>query len=362
MMLKHARTGRVGRRAVALVGFLAVCSLAASCRQSESPGSTPGSSGIAEPPMNASSPSSEDSPRAGPSDAAAVGGAALATARVAALLPVLETAWGIPGSSDGQLMLPFGVDADVEGNVYVSDSTGAQKFSATGEFLLRFGRGELKTALGGIAVAEDGRVYVSGFDEQVHVFAPSGTKLASIGEPGTGPGQLSKPVDVAIGPAADLHVADASNARVEVFTLDGQHLRTIGEPGEERGQFRMPRAVEVDAEGRVYVGQGDDFLIQVFSPDGVYLQTFGDTRSNETIWRVGGIAADSEGGIYATQAMANRIHAHTPLPDLGLSWEMGSLGSGPDQFSTPLGVAHRNGKLYVADQQNNRIKVYRLGP
>lgn len=286
--------------------------------------------------------------------------AALATARIQSLLPDLETAWGTPGSDDGQLMLPFGVAVDTEGNVYVSDSTGAQKFTADGQFVVRFGVDDLLTALGGIAVDETGLVYVTGFGPAIHVFAPDGSRAATIGQPGGGAGQLAKPVDVAVDARGDLFVADAQNGRVEKFARDGTHLLTIGEPGEGRGQFRTPRAVAVDDSGNIYVGQGDDYLIQRFAPDGSYLDTFGDAHADENVWRVGGLAVDERGNVYATQAMASHVQSYRPAPDTGLAWELGGLGASPGKFATPLGLAYRDGRLYVVDQQNNRIQVFRL--
>jgi outer membrane protein assembly factor BamB len=287
-------------------------------------------------------------------------GAATATARIAALLPTLETVWGTSGSRDGELMLPFGVAVDDNGQVYVSDSTGAQKFTADGQFVLRFGPGELKTALGGIAVSHDGRVYVSGFDQLVHVYASDGTPLGALGEAGTEPGQLAKPVDVAVDGAGKIYVADAGNARVEVYAPGGEHLLTVGSPGEGKGQFRMPRAVEVGSDGTIYVGQGDDFLVQRFGPDGTYLDTFGDAHAGEVVWRTGGIAVDPDGNAYVTQAMAHHIQRYEADAGYSLAWETGELGFDREQLSTPLGIEYQDGRLYVVDQQNSRIKVYRV--
>jgi hypothetical protein len=147
---------------------------------------------------------------------------------------------------------------------------------------------------------------------------------------------------------------------VEVYSPGGEHLLTVGSPGEGNGQFRTPRAVAVGADGVIFVGQGDDFLIQRFGPDGTYLDTFGDTHAGEVVWRTGGVAVDPSGDAYVTQAMAHSVQAYAADSGYSQAWEMGELGTGADEFSTPLGIKYRNGLLYVADQQNSRIKVYRI--
>ena len=51
------------------------------------------------------------------------------------------TAWGVPGSAEGQFRAPKGLATDAEGNVYVADSQNhrIQVFDATGTFLRQFG-------------------------------------------------------------------------------------------------------------------------------------------------------------------------------------------------------------------------------
>lgn len=285
--------------------------------------------------------------------------AAAATALVEAVLPTYVRSFGVPGSGKGELMLPFDVALDSTGDIFVSDSTGVQKFDAEGSFITQVGEGEVLTALGGIAIGPDDTLYVTGFEAQVLTYGPDGESRGPIGEPGSAPGQLARPVDVAVDAAGNIYVADAQNARVEKFDPAGRHLATIGEPGTGRGQFRTPRAVAIDADGNVIVGEGDNFLLQRFTPDGEYLDTFGMSHADENIWRIGGIAIGDDGVVYVTQAMENRLQAFDPTDDYALAWEFGSLGAGNEQFSTPMGMDFAGGLLYVADQMNNRVVVYR---
>ncbi|MCB9177718.1 MAG: NHL repeat-containing protein [Caldilineae bacterium] len=285
-----------------------------------------------------------------------------ATAEAAAGLPEVIDSWGVPGSEPGQMMLPFGLAGDGQGNLYVSDSTGVSRYSTGGDFQLRIGAGELPVAEG-IAVGPDGLLYVTGYSAQVQVYDPDGRLVREIGEAGEGLGKLRKPTDLAFDPAGNLLVADAGNRYIARLSRDGGYLGAIGEPGTMRGQFTAPRTLDVDAEGRVYVGMGDDFLLQRFSADGQYLDSFGQGTLDETLYRTAGVAVDSERGIaYVSQSVAHAIQAfdlqQTPIR---LLWQMGGLpGANEGEFNGPTGLYFEAGRLYVADTRNNRVQVLDL--
>ena len=80
---------------------------------------------------------------------------------------VFVSKWGTQGSGDGQFVLPEGVAAVSDGNVYVADTENhrIQKFTSEGLFVSRWGKdgsgdGEFDFPVG-VAVAPDGNVYVA---------------------------------------------------------------------------------------------------------------------------------------------------------------------------------------------------------
>lgn len=282
-----------------------------------------------------------------------------ATAEAQARLPQVIDSWGLPGSEPGQMMLPFGLAGDGQGNLYVSDSTGVSLYSETGRFQRRIGEGQLPVAEG-MAVGPDGMLYVTGYSAQVLVYGPDGQLLRELGEAGEGPGMLRKPTDLAFDSDGNLLVADAGNRYIAKLTPDGRYLAAIGEPGTQSGQFTAPRTLDLDAEGILYVGMGDDFLLQRFTPDGRYLDSFGQGTLDETLYRTAGVAVDSERGIaYVSQSVAHAIQAfdlnQTPIR---LLWQMGGRpGANEGEFNGPTGLYFEAGRLFVADTRNNRVQV-----
>lgn len=332
--------------------FVAVTTLAVltACQASPASDETPAASTEGAPAATAT-----------PAPATLAPAAVAATAAAAELLPAFVQVIGRPGIEPGQLQLPFDVAVDGQGTVYVSDSKGLQAFEADGTFRGLIGSPEVKVAQG-IAAADDGTLYVTGFGRQVLVFGPDGTPRASLGEEGLGPGQLVNPVDVAVDRDGNLYVADAANARIEKLAPDGRHLLTIGEPGRQNGQFTSPRSVAVDNQGRIYVGQGDDFLIQRFAPDGSYLDAFGQSYADESMWSLPGLAVDENGNAYASQTIRHVVQSFDASGDERptFRWELGDVGFEEGEFRSPYGLAVHKGLLYVADRDNGRIQVYRL--
>src|SRR5262249_24037227 len=133
----------------------------------------------------------------------------------------------------------------------------------------------------------------------------------SFGEPGSGPGQLSRPVGIAVDESTgDVYVADRNNHRIEQFDSSGNFVRTWGKEvnqstggdicpvnpadicqagvaGDAAGQFEDPEGIGVDNSngpdaGSVYVQDSGNIRIQRFTPDGQFVLMWGKAVDQQT--------------------------------------------------------------------------------
>jgi DNA-binding beta-propeller fold protein YncE len=142
--------------------------------------------------------------------------------------------WGMPGTELGDLDHPNGIAVADDGTVYVSDSNHARvtAFGTDGKVKWTFGTIPTGTASQdtspplqlprGITLTPDGRIIVAdAFGFQLVSISKNGKLNGRYGERGTDPGQFNFPNDVdATGDR--LVVADKENGRVQVLQLAGQ--------------------------------------------------------------------------------------------------------------------------------------------
>ncbi len=133
----------------------------------------------------------------------------------------------------GRLHYPTDL-AWVEGSLVVADAYNhrIQVFTAAGEpvarwggpfgFGLRGGRPGWFRVATGVATDENGRVYVTDFENhRIQAFSPEGKFLTAFGSQGTDPGQFDRPTDLDFGPDGRIYVVDFGNDRIQVFAPIG---------------------------------------------------------------------------------------------------------------------------------------------
>ena len=185
----------------------------------------------------------------------------------------------LPPPEGVEVWSPSALAFDDIGNLYVTerfeslseDRHRVLVFSPEGELLRQFG--EKGTALGklsypgGIAVDEQGRVYVNNMNGGVDVFTSEGQYVTRLGAT-----QGEQGIGVARGLALDqegrLYVVDFTSQRVAVYDTrnDGfPLLYSFGSFGMEGGEFRFPASVAVDGSGRIYVADRENYRVQIWS-------------------------------------------------------------------------------------------------
>jgi DNA-binding beta-propeller fold protein YncE len=129
-----------------------------------------------------------------------------------------------------------------------------------------------------VTCAPDGTILVAarGDSGHVYVFAPSYARAGEWGEPGTGPGHLSRITGLAVSPNGDIVVVcQGTQHAVQVFNRQGSFLRGFGAHEIGPGNFSFPSCTVVTRDGRIWAGDAIRQTIQVFDPSGEFLGAVG---------------------------------------------------------------------------------------
>src|SRR5262249_54285339 len=116
-----------------------------------------------------------------------------------------------------------------------------------------------------MTLGPDGNLYLAdACNHRIQVFTTDGVFVRSWGQPGTGPGQLAYPYDLAFapGPTPVLYVVEYGNHRVQKFNMKGESLGLWGGPGREPGRLSSPWALAIDSRGRVHVVDSENDRVQ----------------------------------------------------------------------------------------------------
>lgn len=191
---------------------------------------------------------------------------------------------------------PFGIAADANGNVYVSDATAntIRKISSAGVVSTLAG-------LGGTAGSADG----------------AGTSA-----------RFTVPYAVAVDTAGTVFVVDHGNHTIRKVTADGvvtTMAGTAGSAGSTDGsgaaaRFRYPSGVAVDRAGNVFVADTDNHLIRQITPSGEVTTVGGSGNPGSTagvgtaarFFNPKGVAADAAGRIYVADRSNHTVRVGMP--------------------------------------------------
>jgi DNA-binding beta-propeller fold protein YncE len=269
---------------------------------------------------------------------------------------------------------PSFMDVGPDGNLYVVNALKDEVIvlDPDGAIVRRWGQGgstdgafnflrdpsDWYSAIGGVAVAPDGTVYVADtVNHRVQKFSSTGEFLMSWGSYGEGDGQFLDPIDVAVGPDGTVNVVDDVRSVVQRFSPDGKYLRTIGRPGSGDGEMANTGAVHVSSDGTLYNADWDNHRIQAFDAAGNFLWTMGSEGSGPGEFRHPvDVAVDRDGRIYAVDGV--RLQAFSPAREVLGDWHAPFASDGRDQLLSV--VAAPDGSIYAGNTYGDRIFKLRL--
>lgn len=310
-----------------------------------------------------------------------------------------------PGDSNGQFNYPQGIAVDASGIVYVADQNNSRIQKLMGDRWTSWGTssspigGQFGIGFAPLALASNGDIYVAEqTNNRIEVFSADGTLKRSWGTTGVGIGQFSAAFGIALDQQGHVFTTDAGANHVQKCGLDGSNCIIWGAPGSAPGQFNtpwgiavtndvvyvvdsnnnrvqkfttqgalvtdwnvtttfaQPQGIALDANGDVYVTDtGNNLVKKVRGSDGTLLATWGADPGGVRFATPEGITVDAGGNVYVTQN--HQIQKFDSTGNLLALW--GQYGAGPGQLSGPHTLAVRDGLVYVEDNGNRRIQMFR---
>ena len=314
------------------------------------------------------------------------------------------SSFGVVGSENGNFSYPRGVDVDSNGNIYVADTSNArvQKFNSSFTYLTSWGDTSLAPGYfgeaEGVSLDQNGFIYIADTNNsRIVKYNPDGTFITTWGSKGSAPGQFDRPTALVVDKTNGyLFVADQYNSRIQKLSLNGIYASSWGIGG------GLVSGIALDNSGNIYVADRSNGKIIKYSPGGallnqwlvqtmwgsvldipsriavdeynnifVTLQNTGKVEKYSsagafiTSWAVlypgevathaiRGIATNHAGQVFITDLRDHKIFVY----DLNgqLQYSIGNIGTGPDGFYQPSGLAFdSNSNLFVADSGNSRI-------
>ena len=298
----------------------------------------------------------------------------VATAACPGADPCPYSAAGVVGQrAEGVLRFPQASAVGPDGSIYVGDqlSHTIQVFGPDGAFRREIGvagsgPGGL-SAVGAVAVAADGSVYVADGADRIDRFAADGTLQNSWGSSGSAPGQFHFGAGggndsgagggIAIGPDGSVYVADTRNDRIQRFAADGTSPVVIVPPG----RLSRPQGLAVSGS-RLIVADDVHHRLAIFNTGGTFITTVGTGEGNRPgeLQNPYDVAVDPAGRVYVADNSNHRVVRYGPAPGYTYRARWGAFGSGKGQLQFPRGIAvDAAGHTYVADpgwQPDRRVR------
>jgi DNA-binding beta-propeller fold protein YncE len=217
-----------------------------------------------------------------------------------------------------------------------------------------------------VALALDGqrRVYVADATlRRVMVYDTLGLFQREIGSPA----DLRRPTGVAVSDGGErVYVIDRSDNdsdahRVIAYDGEGRKLREIGTRGRGDGQFNVPVQGTVTRDGTLWVLDAGNFRVQAFDAEGRFLRAFGRVGNGlGQFARPRGIASDADGNLYVTDAAFGNVQIFNPQGQLLLTVGRTGRSDRSGRFGLLTGVAvDETGRMYLVDQLFGKVEVIR---
>ena len=211
----------------------------------------------------------------------------------------------------------------------------------------------------------DGEV-VSAIPAEVNLCASNWRSVSPLLEFDTAAQPLAHPLALTV--AQDrVYAADENANLVHIFDTAGGYLRSIGAGAGYN--LNRPNSVAVLPNGEMLVVDTWHYRMLHLDETGALLASWGQPgefgfdappEPSDAFWGPRDVVYDAEGRIYISDTGNKRIRVYALEAGAAVHvTDIGSGGSGPGELDEPSGLAkHADGRLFVADTWNRRVAVF----
>ncbi|WP_341463006.1 protein kinase domain-containing protein [Deinococcus wulumuqiensis] len=187
---------------------------------------------------------------------------------------------------------------------------------------------------------------------------PQGQEELAFGTYGLQPGQLLRPVGLAVW-NGQLYVLDAETQFVSVFGPGGDFLFRFGGPGAGQGKFGRPSTLKFGPDGQLYVLDRGNHEVQRFTPRGEYVSryAFRLDRNSEQLRGLDGLGVDARGSVYIVDSVARKVRKIEPDGTPGTTFALETLVGEPADAPWLLEVA-ADGRIYALRQGGQVLRLF----
>jgi sugar lactone lactonase YvrE len=260
--------------------------------------------------------------------------------------------WGLSKAPDGRLWAAEGL-AD-RFAIFTPDGTFVETWGSSGrgdgEFDLTRANGD---PFGMLAFAEDGSFFVLDVgNHRVQMFDAERRFVRAWGSIGTGPGEFSDPVGMAVDGDGNVSVLDNVRAVIETYRPDGTIVSTIPAFPDDLGVTDGANQLAVGPNGHFYLSVYRPTLIAEIDRDGTLIATYAAAGEPGALnEQPNGVGFDGDGRMYVAQGPQRGDNPGVLVfaPDGTYLGGFGPLGIGDDQLGFPWGLIVEEGGIYISD-------------
>ena len=203
---------------------------------------------------------------------------------------------------------PSAIALGPSGTIFLADGAAGRilELELSGHVRREFAVGG-NARLTGVSVHGDSVFCVDNRNHRIVVFRKPGASPEIWGKRGEAPGQFQSPFRIAADSSGRLFVTDVMNARVQWFSAFGKHLGTLKRFGAAEGKIFRPTGIALDLRGRVWIGDSYTGLVQLFEERGNFEKAL-RAKGRPVVFRDPVGLAVTAGGIWIADQRENSLY------------------------------------------------------